>query len=274
MILAALAGEHMLLLGPPGTAKSELSRRLSRLTGGLYFERLLTRFSVPEELFGPLSMKGAARLQSLVQYLTSSTYKLPSPHACCQPSTGSGAGHAWGPDRAAVQAWRTTSTCGRSTGTCRQRRWPSSTKSSRPTAPSSTRCSPSSTSACSTTATSASPCRCSAWWGPSTPAGLIFRAHQTVNSGMLSGSAWEAATLLPEQPAGHMAIAAASSVHHAGPPVRADRRVQRAAGERGAGRAVRPLPDQAAGGPGQRGRAAGPLVTCLCLLESLQLPGR
>jgi len=59
MILAALAGEHLLLLGPPGTAKSELSRRLARLTGGLYFERLLTRFSVPEELFGPLSMKGA-----------------------------------------------------------------------------------------------------------------------------------------------------------------------------------------------------------------------
>ncbi|KAK9817098.1 hypothetical protein WJX72_009532 [[Myrmecia] bisecta] len=58
LLLAALAGEHLLLLGPPGTAKSELSRRLSRLTGGKYFERLLTRFSVPEELFGPLSMKG------------------------------------------------------------------------------------------------------------------------------------------------------------------------------------------------------------------------
>ena len=48
MLLAALAGEHLLLLGPPGTAKSELSRRLSRLTGGRYYERLLTRFSVPE----------------------------------------------------------------------------------------------------------------------------------------------------------------------------------------------------------------------------------
>eukprot|EP00889_Picochlorum_renovo_P000748 jgi/Picre1/27778/NNA_000742.t1 len=46
------------LVGPPGTAKSELSRRLSSLTGGVYFERLLTRFSVPEELFGPLSIKG------------------------------------------------------------------------------------------------------------------------------------------------------------------------------------------------------------------------
>jgi MoxR-like ATPase len=59
LLLAACCGEHLLLLGPPGTAKSELGRRLSALCdGGLFFERLLTRFSVPEELFGPLSMRG------------------------------------------------------------------------------------------------------------------------------------------------------------------------------------------------------------------------
>lgn len=56
LLLAALSQEHILYLGPPGTAKSELGRRLSRMCGGSYFERLLTRFSVPEELFGPLSM--------------------------------------------------------------------------------------------------------------------------------------------------------------------------------------------------------------------------
>ena len=58
-LVAMITGEHLLLVGPPGTAKSEVARRLRLvLREGRWFERLLTRFTVPEEVFGPLSIKG------------------------------------------------------------------------------------------------------------------------------------------------------------------------------------------------------------------------
>lgn len=56
LIIAALAGEHVLLLGPPGTAKSALARALAEAFGGNHFEWLLSKFTTPEELFGPISL--------------------------------------------------------------------------------------------------------------------------------------------------------------------------------------------------------------------------
>lgn len=57
LLVALLAGENSLLLGPPGTAKSLLARRLAlALREGSFFQVLLTRFTAPEELFGPVSL--------------------------------------------------------------------------------------------------------------------------------------------------------------------------------------------------------------------------
>ncbi len=55
--LAAVAGEHVLLIGPPGTAKSEVARRAARAVGGRYFEYLLGRFTEPGEIFGPVDLR-------------------------------------------------------------------------------------------------------------------------------------------------------------------------------------------------------------------------
>lgn len=56
---ALVAGEHVLLLGPPGTAKSALTHAFCTATiGGTFFEVLMTRYTVPEEVFGPISLAG------------------------------------------------------------------------------------------------------------------------------------------------------------------------------------------------------------------------
>jgi MoxR-like ATPase len=57
VVLGMISREHVLFLGPPGTGKSALGRRLSTLCGGQFFQRLLTRFTTPEEIFGPLSLR-------------------------------------------------------------------------------------------------------------------------------------------------------------------------------------------------------------------------
>lgn len=55
--LAAVAEEHLLVLGPPGTAKSQAVRRVARALGGRYFEYLLGRFTEPGEIVGPIDLR-------------------------------------------------------------------------------------------------------------------------------------------------------------------------------------------------------------------------
>jgi MoxR-like ATPase len=50
-------GENLFLLGPPGTAKSALVQQLARRIDGRVFDYLLTRFTEPNELFGPFDIR-------------------------------------------------------------------------------------------------------------------------------------------------------------------------------------------------------------------------
>jgi len=74
VLTALIAGEHPLLVGPPGTGKSLLlDSLLSWLQGAKRFNILFTKFSTPEEVFGPISVQGL----KADQYRRVTTGKLP-----------------------------------------------------------------------------------------------------------------------------------------------------------------------------------------------------
>lgn len=77
LLTALVAQAHVLLIGPPGTAKSAIVVALARcLDGADYFQWLLTKFSTPEELFGPYDL---AKLKSGA-YERITAGKLPTAH--------------------------------------------------------------------------------------------------------------------------------------------------------------------------------------------------
>jgi MoxR-like ATPase len=74
---ALLSAHHVLIIGPPGTAKSMLADELCRrIEGANYFQWLLTRFTTPEEIFGAVSLKALEQ----DDYRRVTSHKLPEAH--------------------------------------------------------------------------------------------------------------------------------------------------------------------------------------------------
>ena len=57
LAVSLVAGENLFILGPPGTAKSALVHDLAKYLDGQSFDYLLTRFTEPNELFGPFDIR-------------------------------------------------------------------------------------------------------------------------------------------------------------------------------------------------------------------------
>jgi MoxR-like ATPase len=55
--ICLVGGENLFILGPPGTAKTALVHQLAARLEGKTFDYLLTRFTEPNELFGPFDIR-------------------------------------------------------------------------------------------------------------------------------------------------------------------------------------------------------------------------
>jgi len=76
-LCALLSASHVLVIGPPGTAKSMLADELCRrIEDANYFQWLLTKFSTPEEIFGAVSLRGLEQ----DDYRRVTDHKLPEAH--------------------------------------------------------------------------------------------------------------------------------------------------------------------------------------------------
>ena len=71
--LSIISGEHIVLIGEPGTAKSAMARRAAELINARFFKYLLTKFTEPDELFGPLDINALKK----GVYVRITTNKLP-----------------------------------------------------------------------------------------------------------------------------------------------------------------------------------------------------
>ncbi len=76
LLTALLSREHCLFVGAPGSAKSMLCDMLGKWVSEKPFDYLLTKFSMPEELFGPidlLALKAGENKRNIDGYLPTSS---------------------------------------------------------------------------------------------------------------------------------------------------------------------------------------------------------